>query len=251
VSLPAEHFLFLVFLVFCRLGIAFSLMPAMGGQRYPVVVRVLFSFGLSLAVAPLIVVHNGMAQSTDADGVHSVINEICIGFAIGLWSFCFLQAVRFAGSFIVNLVGLAGIPGQPIDEQEPSSHLATLLSLGLTAMVFASGLHLQSLEALIASYRLFPLGAAPNPALLTKITMHVLSRTFYLGLQFTSPFIFFSLIWNFSLGLANRMTPQLSVYFAFSGLLSLISIGLIALLAPTLLFIPLSSYADFISRGFQ
>lgn len=246
-----DQFLFNYFLVFCRIGIAFGLMPALGGTRYPPFVRVLFALGVALSLTPLVSATNQLPPMADSDRLRAIFFEIIAGFVIGFWCSCFIYILRFAGSFIVNMIGLAGIPGQPIDEAEPSTPIATLMTMALTAMIFATGLHLQSLDAMVQSYRIFPLGVAMAPQLPAQTTVEVLSRCFFLGLQFSSPFLVFSIIWNFSLGLANRMTPQLSVYFAFSGLLTMVSLGIMALVAPKLLYIPLSAYEDFMTSGFR
>ncbi len=246
-----DQFLFNYFLVFCRIGIAFGLMPALGGARYPVMVRLLFALGLSLSLTPLVSAINQLPTTGDSDKIRAIFFEVIAGFVLGFWCSCFIYILRFAGSFVVNMIGLAGIPGQPIDEAEPSTPIATLLSMTLTALIFATGLHLQSLDAMVQSYRIFPLGAVIAPQLPAQTTTEVLSRCFFLGLQFSSPFLVFSIIWNFSLGLANRMTPQLSVYFAFSGLLTVISLAILALVAPKLLYIPLSAYEDFLTSGFR
>jgi len=251
VTASSEQFLFSYFLVFCRVGIAFNLMPAMGGTRYPPMVRLLLAFGISLSVTPLVSASNQLQQFGTSDRIEAIFFETIAGFLIGFWCSCFAYSVRFAGAFIVNAIGLAGIPGQPIDEQEPSSHIATLLSLALTAMIFATGLHLQSIAAVVESYSIFPIGAPLAPQMLARTTTELLGRCFFLGLQFSSPFLVFSMIWNFALGLANRMTPQLSVYFAFSGILTMAGLAILAVVAPKLLYTSLSAYADFLSNGFQ
>ena len=246
-----DQFLFTYFLVFCRIGIAFGFMPAMGGTRYPLMVRVLFALGVSLSLTPLVNALHQLPPVGDSDKIRAIFFEVIAGFVLGFWCSCFIYILRFAASVIVNMVGLAGIPGQPIDEAEPSTPISTLLTMALTALIFATGLHLQSFDAMIQSYRIFPLGAAISPQSAAQTTTEVLSRCFFLGLQFSSPFLVFSIIWNFALGLANRMTPQLSVYFAFSGLLTMISLGILSLVTPKLLYIPLSAYEDFLTSGFQ
>lgn len=250
-NLLTDQFLFNYFLVFCRIGVAFGLMPALGGTRYPPMVRLLFAMGVSLSLTPLVSAAQQFPAIGDSDKLRAILFELIAGFLIGFWCSCFIYILRFAGAFVVNMIGLAGIPGQPIDEAEPSTPIATLLTMALTALIFATGLHLQSLEAMIMSYRIFPLGAVISPQMPTQTTTEVLSRCFFLGLQFSSPFLVFSIIWNFALGLANRMTPQLSVYFAFSGLLTMISLAIMSLVAPKLLYIPFSAYEDFLNSGFQ
>ena len=246
-----DQFLFNYFLVFCRIGIAFGLMPALGGTRYPAMVRLLLAFGVALSLTPLVSAINPVPVSGDGDKIRAIFFELIAGFLIGFWCSCFMYILSFAGAFVVNMIGLAGIPGQPIDQAEPSTPITTLMTMALTALIFASGLHLQSVEAMVQSYRVFPLGAPLSPQLQAQTTTEILSRCFFLGLQFSSPFLVFSIIWNFALGLANRMTPQLSVYFAFSGLLTMISLGILALVVPKLLYVPLNAYEDFLVSGFR
>jgi flagellar biosynthesis protein FliR len=226
-------------------------MPALGGTRIPPMVRLLFALAIALSLTSLVKAASAVQGMSSTQQVLAIFFELATGLLIGFWSFCFLHVIRFAGTIVVNTIGLAGIPGQPIDEQEPSSHIATLLSLAVTALIFATDLHLQSVEAIVESYRMFPLGAALVLQFSARTTAEILSRTFYLGLQFASPFLVFSVIWNISLGLANKMTPQLSVYFAFSGLLTFVSLAILALVAPRLLYVPLNAYADFLTNGFQ
>ena len=117
-----DQFLFNYFLVFCRIGIAFGLMPALGGTRYPPMVRLLFAMGVSLSLTPLVSAAQQFPAMGDSDKLRAILFELIAGFLIGFWCSCFIYILRFAGAFVVNMIGLAGIPGQPIDEAEARRH---------------------------------------------------------------------------------------------------------------------------------
>jgi flagellar biosynthesis protein FliR len=253
VNATAANLLVVYFLVFCRVGTAFMFMPALGGPRYPALVRVLLSLAVSLALTPMIQHKMSFSNAGNSGAliVNYVLVEISFGLIIGFWGLCFIYGARFAGTFIVNMIGLAGIPGQPVDEQEPSSHLVTLLSLGTTALIFASDGHLMSIKALIASYDQLPFGRIHSPATALSQTLVVLRNTFIVALQVSSPFLLLTVVVNFALGLANRMTPQLSVYFAFTGVLTIVSLVGLAALSPNILMWSVVAYENFLVENFN
>jgi flagellar biosynthesis protein FliR len=249
----AVNYLVIYFLVFCRVGTAFMFMPAVSGPRYPALVRVLLSLAISIALTPLVQQRMSLSNPVDSGALEiiSILVEISLGLMIGFWGLCFIYGARFAGTFIVNMIGLAGIPGQPVDEQDPSSHLVTLLSLGTTALIFASDGHLMSIKALVASYDHLPFGQIHSPATAMSQTLMVLRSTFVVALQVSSPFLLLTVVVNFALGLANRMTPQLSVYFAFTGVLTIVSMVVLANISPNVLMWSVVAYQNFLLENFN
>ena len=71
-----------------------------------------------------------------------------------------------------------------------------------------------------------------------------LSASFLVALRITSPFIIYAVVVNFSIGLINKLTPQIPVYFIslpfvlFGGLL------LLYFVAPELLHLFIDGFAD-------
>ncbi len=241
------------FIIFCRIGGALVLMPGFSNPRFPTVVRLMFSMVLSVALTPYLwtYLQDLQVDIKTSHFIPIIAVETAIGLMFGFWCFCFLHASRFAGTFISTAVGLAGIPGQPIDEQNPSSHLASLLSLTATMLIFASGLHLVSVRALIQTYQILPMGKMPGSLWMVNTTLQLLRETSILALQISSPFILLVVVSNFALGLINRFTPQLSVYFAVTGLVSMISLGILSLASPQLLSMSEQSYSNWLQSGFK
>ena len=245
----AVDYFYAIFLVFCRTGLVLISLPGLSGPRYPMNVRLLMALAISQSITPFLLSKHLLLDLDMSKAVTYIISEIAIGFMIGFWTFTFVYAARFAGTFINSAIGLSGIPGQPIDEQEPSNHIATLLSLGTTALIFATNLHLVSIEGLVRSYEVLPIGETFSPNWSMQRTLDVLQGSFAAGLQCGAPFVLLTICVNFALGLANKMTPQLSVYFAFSGIVLLSSLVVLAYLSPSLLMIPVNAYDNFLATG--
>ena len=88
-----------------------------------------------------------------------IIKETLVGAAIGLMARFFFLALQFAATAISNFIGLAGIPGVPLEEGDTGSPLATLVSSAAVMLVFAMGLHIELLTAIMDSYRVIEPGA--------------------------------------------------------------------------------------------
>ena len=84
--------------------------------------------------------------------------ETLIGAAIGLMARFFFLALQFAATAISNFIGLAGIPGIPLEEGDTGSPLATLVSSAAVMIIFAMGLHIELLSAIIDSYEVLKPG---------------------------------------------------------------------------------------------
>nr|WP_281432947.1 flagellar biosynthetic protein FliR [Aestuariivirga litoralis] len=239
------------FLVVCRIGIAFASMPALSGPRYPMMVRMLLALAVSAAIAPFVVKPDGASLSPEnSDVVWKVLSEVVVGFVFGFWGYCYIHAARFAGAFIVNAIGLSGIPGTPVDDPESGGQVTGLISMGFTALVFATDLHFVTIQALIGSYDTIPLGQFLDMQWAMPRMLQILSRSSVVALQMASPFIVLSIVINLGLGIANKMTPQLSVYFAFTGLVTFVSLVVLAIVSPTILLLAVDAYREFITSGF-
>jgi flagellar biosynthesis protein FliR len=237
-----------IFLVFCRIGTACILMPGFALTRAPMLFRIMLAFAMSAAVYPLQV--NSFRASLDPENLVAVLlNELLAGLFLGFLCALFVYAVRFAAHFILSIVGLAGIPGQPVEDMEANPPFVLLVSMCFTALIFALDLHLTSFRALSNSYTLFPLGQGPAFDVATSAIGDLLRDTSLMALQASAPFILYALSINFALGLIGKLTPQLQVYFALMGLSTLLALVLMAIIGSPLLSFFSSSYAMWLETG--
>lgn len=243
-----QQLLLLWLLVFCRVGTALVLLPGLSSPRLPVYFRILLALACTTALLPA--VGNRLSAEQIAIAPMNLLwfamIEMQTGFAIGFWGLMFLQASRFAASTIASTIGLAGVPGQAIDEFDPNSTLSTLLTLSTTMLILALNLHLESLAALLRSYDALPMIAGIPVQKLTELTSSTLRNTTLMGLQMAAPFIVYSVVANLALGFCSKFTPQLQIYFATMGLTILVALALLATDALNVLEIPVQSYRNWL-----
>lgn len=218
-----EGDLFALFLLFCRIGGCCMIAPGLSSPRIPVQVRLFAALAVTAALAPLLLAEmsTAISGSRESERPLLIVSEVLVGTAIGTMARLFFLALQFAGTAISNFIGLAGIPGIPLEEADTGSPLATLVSTGAVMLVFTMGLHVELLQGVLDSYRVLPAGEGlPLTALMTN-TLSVLGESFNLALRLSAPFILYGVIVNFALGIGNRFAPHLSVYHATTGVVIL------------------------------
>ncbi|WP_295556054.1 flagellar biosynthetic protein FliR [uncultured Hyphomicrobium sp.] len=205
----------LTFLVFCRIGGCLMLMPGFGSQRIPMQVRLFLAVSITLALAPLVIpqVEGDLAKATPPTVAQLIASETLIGAMIGVMARLFFLALQFMGTAATMFTGFSGMADAPIEENEPAPAIATLLTLTATVLIFSTGLHIEVMRALLASYAVLSVTDLFNPQFaLAKVT-DAASNSFILIAQLMAPFIAYSMIVNFLFGIMNKMTPVIPVYF--------------------------------------
>lgn len=208
-----------VLLLFCRFGGCLLLAPGFSSPRVPVHVRLFVAVAISASLAPLLIAETLQNLSAIPQERRTILifEETGIGLLIGLLARCFFMALQFAATAISNFIGLAGIPGIPLEESDTGSPLATLASSAAITVIFVMGLHIELLRALMDSYAVFPLGGMASPEVLLLALLNTLSETWLLALRLAGPFLVYGVIVNFVLGFGNRFAQQISMYHATSG----------------------------------
>ena len=205
----------LVFLAFCRIGGCLMLMPGFSSSRVHVQVRLFIAIAVTLALSPLLVpVLRAALPALPADTVFALlVSESIIGILIGIMGRLFFLALQFMASAAAMYIGLGNMPGAHLEDVEPLPAFATLITLTATLLFFLTDQHWEVLRALLASYSALPITEPfAIEFSLAKLT-DAASSAFILALQITSPFIVYTLIINIMVGIANKLTPQIPVYF--------------------------------------
>jgi flagellar biosynthesis protein FliR len=203
------------FILFCRVGGCLMLMPGFSSPRVPVTVRLFLCFAITLALTPLL---GGSIQKLIGDAsalslVRLIMSELLIGGLIGFMGRIFFAALETLGTSIAMQMGLANALGVPMDEAEPLPSITDLLTFLATTLLFVTDLHLEVIRGLVASYHSLPVASGFGAQFGLIQVADTLSKAFFLGLRVASPFILFGLIFNLAVGLANKLTPQIQVYF--------------------------------------
>ena len=224
----------LAFLVFCRVGGSVMLAPGLGSNRVPMRFRLFLAIVVSMSVVPLLAggLRAGLAGHPEHRASALILTELLTGSVVGLGGRCFVLAAQFAGTFIANVIGLAGVPGLAVDDSEASTPLNSLISLGVTWTMLSAGLHIGILRAIVGSYEELPLGWEWEALWPAGVLTEILASTTLLALQLVSPFIVYSLAVNILIGIIGKFVPQLQVTALFTGAVLLLGFYLLLLLFP-------------------
>jgi flagellar biosynthesis protein FliR len=215
VSAITSDTVLLVFLAFCRIGGCLMLMPGFASSRVPVNVRLFIAIAVTLALSPLIVppLQTSLPQLQTPTMVALLISETIIGALIGVMGRMFFLALQFMAAAAAMYIGLGNSADAPIEDSEPLPAFATLITLTATLLFFLTDQHWEVLRALLASYVALPVTEPfAIDFSLAKLT-DAASSAFLLALQISSPFIVYTIIVNLMVGIANKLVPQIPIYF--------------------------------------
>ena len=203
------------FLVFCRIGACLMMAPGFSSTQIPAKVRLFIALALSLAVTQLLLdeVRRKLGDGAPGTLLALIFAELATGLLIGFVARLFFMALQTITVAVTQAIGLGGIPGTVIEDQEQPPALSTLFTLTATTLMFISGLHLVLIRGLIDSYTSIPAGQGLSPRLALVEVADQLRVTFLVALRIGSPFLVYSIIVNFAIGVTNKLTPQIPVFF--------------------------------------
>lgn len=203
-----------MFVAFCRIGACFMVLPGFSSARIPVMVRLLAAATISFAILPVMwdTIYPKVSGS-DYAYIHLILGETMIGTMYGLIPRLYVIGLQFAGSAISMSIGFNS-PGAPdVIEDTAENQLTNMISFGGLLLLFMLDFHHVVIKALIDSYGLMPLGGIPDTQKMLITLTDTLGATFMLMLRLASPFIIFGLMFNFSIGMINKLAPQIPIYF--------------------------------------
>lgn len=239
---------FSFFVVFARIGTALMFMPGFGEVQIPVRPRLSLAVLISLSLLPLTPIASALPDSA-VTAVFLLGVEVLIGLWIGLCARILLSALQFAGFQVGQVSGLANAFGPSFGSFEGATMVATLLLMSAVTMIFVTDTHHLIIRALLASYQVFPPGQFVLADLADQI-LRVASASLYIGTAIAAPFFVMGVILNLGMGLANRMMPQLPVFFVAASLLIGAGLLILAIAVPAMLDYFLVRFQEWI-MGFR
>ena len=216
-------------LILARVGALVMLMPGVGETSVPPRLRLAFAFVFTLALYPVLAPKLPPVPSTVGETAAQVGIELIIGLAIGSLIRLFLGSLAVAGEVISLQTTLSFAQTTNPLQAQPTTTVATFLTLlGLT-LVFATGLHQSFIAGIAHSYDLFSPGRVVPLKDFGELMIRAFGQTFALGIQLAAPVIVFSLVFNVATGFVARAMPQFQVFFAATPLQVLLGFSVFAL----------------------
>ncbi|MCP3464124.1 flagellar biosynthesis protein FliR [Bradyrhizobium sp. CCGUVB23] len=203
------------FIVFCRIGACLMLVPGFSSVNIPVQIRLFVAIVTTFALAPILVA-TLKPLLTDAQplALASLIgSELFTGSIIGIAGRVFFLALQTMATAMAGAIGLSNIPGTPVGDTDPAPALVPLIMAAVTTLFFMTDQHWQVLRGLMNSYDVWHPGDRLGGDVALSQLVNRLSEAFVLTLRITSPFIVYSVIVNLAVGLVNKLTPSIPVYF--------------------------------------
>jgi flagellar biosynthetic protein FliR len=225
------------FLVFCRVGACFMVLPGMSSARVSPQIRILVALAVSVAVAAFVAptLHLLLANPSALLLMRLIISEIVIGTFFGLLARFYILALEFIVSGIGMSIGFGGMLGANIDGFEMQSALTAFMSFSALLILFILDFHHLVITALLGSYDIMPLEQFPSVRLLLVNLVDVLRESFIVALRLGSPFIGFAIIVNLTVGLLNKLAVQIPIYFISLPFVLALGLTILYFAAPYLL----------------
>jgi flagellar biosynthetic protein FliR len=204
-----------LFLTFCRIGSCFMVLPGFSSSRISPQIRLFLCVGLSMALTPVLwdSVYPPMRQANPALMVGLILSEMMIGIVYGLIARFFTLGMQFTGTLIGNAIGFSAPGGADVIEDSQENQIANLLTFASLIVLFILDFHHFVLRTLVDSYTTTPVGGFVSSQKILITLTDTLRASTVLSLRLATPFLLFSLMFNVSVGLINKLAPQIPVYF--------------------------------------
>ncbi|OUI82411.1 flagellar biosynthesis protein FliR [Gluconobacter sp. DsW_056] len=237
-------------LVLSRTGGVVMLMPGIGEQSMPMMVRAGCAFTLTVLLLPLVA---PLLMQTHLDALAPlalcgmIAVELFAGVLIGWMARLICMALPISGQIIAVCMGISSVLQPDPDLGSGSSAPARFLNLLAPLVLLVTGAYILPIRAILGSYTIIP----PGGALLLATThahwnllgdsaqgvIQLTEHSFALGLELSAPFLILSLVWQGMLGIMTRLLPTLQIYNAASPLQLLGGIALLGLTLSTMIAI--------------
>ncbi|MGO4526265.1 flagellar biosynthesis protein FliR [Microvirga sp. 2MCAF35] len=240
-----------IFLIFCRIGGCLMIAPGFSSNRIPMHVRLFIGLATSLALAPVLLekVQAGVTSQAPAAVLVYIVKESLTGLLIGLLGRVYFLALQTMLNAVAMALSLGGMPGTPIDETEALPPITTFIMMVATAVLFLSDLHWEFFRGLVASYTRLPVGEGLGMSLSLTQLVDQIGIAFVLALRISSPFILYSVIVNLAVGLTNKLTPQIPVYFLATPFIMLGGLLIVYFAASDYVLLFMESFSTWLRNG--
>ena len=240
-----------VFILFCRIGGCLMVMPGFSSPRVPMRARLLGALGLTLALSPLLLDRTvaAIGAGHDIDLVILILSESAVGGTIGLLARILFAALETMLTAAAMSTGFGNVFSARLDEGESLPEFAAIVMNFAVTLFFLTDQHTEVVRALADSYRIAPPGQLWNAQAGLVQVVDMLGRAFPLALQVASPFLLYGLLANLALGLLNRLTPQIPIYFLSTPFVIAGGLAILYVICGPLLTLFMDGFHGWLTRG--
>lgn len=240
--------LWLHFVVFLRVGPVMSLFPGFGERMVPMRIKLALALVFTVSVAPAVAEALGPVVSNPPALAWLILTETGIGLLIGIGIRLFVLALQTAGAMAGQATSLAQLAGNA--GVTPLPAIGHLLVIGALALAMMLNLHVRVAEMMVLTYEVLPAAQLPDAAAVSGWGVRQVAGAFALAFTLAAPFLIVSVLYNLTLGIINRAMPQMMVVFVGAPVITGAGLGLLLLLAPTMLTVWMQALEMFVANPF-
>jgi flagellar biosynthesis protein FliR len=195
-------------LVLIRLTGLLVTLPGLGQERIPLAVRVSLVVLLATVIAPVV-----PRPAAPPDGMITMLAfgavELATGAFMGMVVSWVVEAVSFGGQLMDTQMGFSFVQFLDPATAHPASISGAFLTQLTVLLLFLTGLHHQMILALVASYRVLPMGQGlpMRPAEIIGATGLILAKGFQLAMPAMVVLFFVDVLE----GICGKFMPQLQL----------------------------------------
>jgi len=228
-----DDLLWLHFMVLLRISPIIALFPGFGESSVPVRIKLGLALAMTAIVTPAVAPDLVPPPGTTRALATLVLTETGVGLLLGIGIRLFILALQTAGSIAAQSTSLAQVIGSASITPIPA--MGHVLVTGAIALAMILGLHVRLAEMAVLSYRTFPLAAGLAAPDVAQWGIARVAHAFGFAFTLAAPFVIASMLYNLTLGIINRAMPQLMVVFVGAPAITAAGLGLLMLIAPTML----------------
>ncbi|QOJ14738.1 MAG: flagellar biosynthetic protein FliR [Planctomycetia bacterium] len=220
-------------LVLARIGGFLMFQPLLGGESFPVNVRLLLVFALALVISPAVEAPSDPPESFAALAIGMGAEALLGALFAQLVMMCFI-GLQLGGTLIAQESGLAfGSVVNPATAEEESVLSTFYVQLAMIVFLAAGG-HRVIIGAALDSFASIPLLAVTNVLERgTPLLLDAVATGFSMGVRVAAPAILAMFLVNAGLGIVSRTMPQFNVVALGFSSKSVIAFGITAVTLPT------------------
>ena len=193
-------------LVLLRVSGLMLFAPVFSSEAIPPQIKAVFTLAVTICLAPVVA---GLPHADARLGPREILSEMAVGLLFGLCLRMLMEMLTFAGdllgiAFSFSLVNLLD-PNAPV--QVPL--MGQFFSLLGTLVLLSTGLDRTMIAALMRTFAVVPVGSFVLSAKTAWAVVEMGTGLFLAALQLAAPVMVATMLVDFAVGLAARLSPQL------------------------------------------
>lgn len=233
------------FAVLIRFSVLIAVLPFVGNNQVPAMVKVLLSLAVTIAIFPALLA-SGQVRPADAilwgasagSLIGTILMEVVVALVLGYTARLAFDAISFGGNLIGNFMGFA-IASTYDPNQQSHSQVVAEIHMAIATLVFLAldGHHLM-LRSALESYQIVGVGGKwatqSNGMAIGQRLIELAGQSIYFGIQIAAPIAIVIFGVNVVFGVMARAVPQFNIL--------ILSVAVSALVGLVVMFLTMGEF---------